>query len=134
MRDLLVPLPLGEIIDRLEILRVKTRSLETQELRDLAKKQFIKFDQIARELVSSITDSIDVDKLEELQDKLFQNHNEAWDLRDLVEEAHFKKDYELFWERHRKLHNYNVDRVKLKNLISALLSKEDEELKNYIFN
>jgi len=120
------PISLGELIDKITILKIKTEKInETEKLKNISNeldKLFI------------LLDSLQLSKkdLNKYSKQLYEVNKKLWEtedfLRALENEKSFNKD---FIENARNVYKFNDERFRIKNKLNKQFSSEIIEEKSY---
>ncbi len=120
-----IPVSVGEIIDKLSILRVKQVKISNPEKLELINKEF--------ELLYNISSHyLDDNEISKLYHQLVDVNSKLWEVEDELRVIESTKNFDsTFIELARKVYYTNDDRFSLKNRINELTSSEIREVKDY---
>jgi hypothetical protein len=121
-----IPVSVGELIDKLSILHVKSVKISNEEKLVLVKKEF--------ELLYNLSSvHLNSSEIESLYHQLCVINEKLWDVEDKLRvfESESKFDEE-FVEYARKVYYTNDERFRLKNEINQITDSEIREVKDYI--
>ena len=121
-----IPVSVGELIDKLSILHVKSVKISNEEKLVLVKKEF--------ELLYNLSSVyLNSSEIESLYHQLCSINEKLWDVEDKLRvlESESKFDEE-FIEYARKVYFTNDERFRLKNEINQITDSEIREVKDYI--
>lgn len=121
-----IPVSVGELIDKLSILHVKSVKISNEEKLVLVKKEF--------ELLYNLSSvHLNSSEIESLYHQLCVINEKLWDVEDKLRvfESESKFDEE-FIEYARKVYYTNDERFRLKNEINQITDSEIREVKDYI--
>jgi hypothetical protein len=121
-----IPVSIGELIDKLSILRVKQIKILDCEKLSFINKEF--------ELLYSISyNYLKNKKISNLYDKLININSELWDIEDKLRVLEISKDFsDYFIYQARQVYYINDKRFLLKDKINKLTSSEIKEVKSYV--
>jgi hypothetical protein len=121
-----IPVSIGELIDKLSILRVKQIKILNCEKLSFINKEF--------ELLYSISyNYLKNKKISNLYDKLININSELWDIEDKLRVLEISKDFsDYFIYQARQVYYINDKRFLLKDKINKLTSSEIKEVKSYV--
>jgi hypothetical protein len=121
-----IPVSIGELIDKLSILRVKQIKILDCEKLSFINKEF--------ELLYSISyNYLKNKKISNLYDKLINTNSELWDVEDKLRVLEISKDFsDYFIYQARQVYYINDKRFLLKDKINKLTSSEIKEVKSYV--
>jgi hypothetical protein len=121
-----IPVSIGELIDKLSILRVKQIKILDCEKLSFINKEF--------ELLYSISyNYLKNKKISNLYDKLINTNSELWDIEDKLRVLEISKDFsDYFIYQARQVYYINDKRFLLKDKINKLTSSEIKEVKSYV--
>lgn len=120
-----IPASIGELIDKLSILRVKQIKISNIEKLEYVNKEF--------ELLYNLSSHyLDDSKVEDLYHKLVEINTKLWDVEDRLREIETERNFKgEFIDLARKVYYTNDARFRLKNEINILTSSEIREVKDY---
>jgi len=120
-----IQVSVGEIIDKLSILRVKQVKISKPEKLELINKEF--------ELLYNISSHyLDDNEISKLYHQLVDVNSKLWEVEDELRVIESTKNFDsTFIELARKVYYTNDDRFSLKNRINELTSSEIREVKDY---
>lgn len=120
-----VPVSVGELIDKLSILRVKQTKIVNEEKLVYVNKEF----ELLYNLSSGYLNELEI---ESLYHKLVEINTNLWEIEDRLREIEIEKRFEgEFIDLARKVYYTNDERFSLKNEINLLTSSEIREVKEY---
>jgi hypothetical protein len=121
-----IPVSIGELIDKLSILRVKQIKILDCEKLSFINKEF--------ELLYSISyNYLKNKKISNLYGKLINTNSELWDVEDKLRVLEISKDFsDYFIYQARQVYYINDKRFLLKDKINKLTSSEIKEVKSYV--
>jgi hypothetical protein len=121
-----IPVSIGELIDKLSILRVKQIKILDCEKLSFINKEF--------ELLYNLSFNYLQDKkISNLYDKLIDINSELWDVEDELRVLEISKDFgDYFIHQARQVYHTNDKRFLLKNEINTITSSEIKEVKSYV--
>lgn len=115
----------GELLDKLSILEVKTRKVTNPE-----KLKYINAE--LNELLNSSIEFKKIESINKLYYDLVEINSKLWDVEDKLRECEREKRFdEEFIELARSVYYTNDHRFKLKNEINSLTNSELREQKDY---
>jgi len=127
MSQLLAPVSIGEVFDKLSILEIKISKIS-----DPTKLENLKFEK--HELSKSV-DSANIqnsDQLNDLKSQLKQINQKIWDHEDIVRECERQENFGKKFIKHaRGIYHDNDQRAALKRKINELLGSTIIEEKSY---
>ena len=120
-----IPVSVGELIDKLSILKVKKNKVQNPEKLIHVDKEF--------ELLYNMSSYfLDQNDLSELYHKLVETNSKLWEVEDSLRVLEFEKKFENeFIRLARLVYHINDERYELKNRINELTSSEIREIKDY---
>jgi len=121
-----VPVSVGEIIDKLSILRVKKTKIKDELKLEFINKEF----ELLYNLSSTYLNSFEI---ETIYHDLVKVNSNLWDVEDKLRifESEQKFDSE-FVSLARKVYFINDERFRLKNEINLITNSEIREVKDYV--
>lgn len=122
---ILVPVSIGELIDKLSILHIKKNKISNSEKLEFIKKEF--------ELINSISlVFLENPEIFSLYNKLIDTNNQLWEYEDRIRVLDSLSIFEgEFIFISKKIYTTNDYRFKLKNEINILTNSEIREIKDY---
>lgn len=126
MVDILAPISVGELIDKITILRIKRERIRA------APAQANVEHELGRLLEIRARASLDLAELAGLEDELFQVNGRLWDVEDELRALERNGNFgERFIELARSVYRLNDRRSVLKRRINAVTSSAVVEEKSY---
>jgi hypothetical protein len=120
------PISLGELIDKITILEIKTEKInETEKLKNISNeldKLFI------------LLDSLQLSKkdLDKYSKQLYEVNKKLWETEDILRALENKKSFNKdFIENARNVYKFNDERFRIKNKLNKQFSSEIIEEKSY---
>ena len=121
-----IPVSLGELLDKITILRIKKERLNDDRKRENVLKELTLLEKVLAEQVPQ------VEGLDKLVQELYQTNLTLWDIEDDIRSCERKRDFsEQFIELARSVYFTNDRRSKIKYQINTLLLSEIVEEKSY---
>ena len=121
-----IPVSLGELLDKITILRIKKERLNDDCKRENVLKELSLLEKVLAEQVPQ------VEGLDKLVQDLYQTNLTLWDIEDDIRSCERKRDFsERFIELARSVYFTNDQRSKIKYQINTLLLSEIVEEKSY---
>lgn len=121
-----IPVSVGELIDKLSILRVKQIKISNPEKLDYVNKEF----ELLYNFSSVYFDNEDISKL---YNELVETNTKLWEIEDELRILETQKSFdEKFIELARGVYYTNDKRFVLKNEINERTSSEIREVKEYV--
>jgi hypothetical protein len=122
----IIPVSVGELIDKLSILFVKQMKVINEEKLSFINKEF--------ELIYNMSSIyLDDENILSLYRQLIDVNLNLWDIEDELRTIETTKNFDVhFIELARKVYYINDDRFSLKNEINELTNSEVREQKDYI--
>ena len=121
-----IPVSLGELFDKITILRIKKERLNDDRKRENVLKELSLLEKVLAEQVPQ------VEGLDKLVQDLYQTNLTLWDIEDDIRSCERKRDFsEQFIELARSVYFTNDRRSKIKYQINTLLLSEIVEEKSY---
>ena len=121
-----IPVSLGELLDKITILRIKKERLNDDCKRENVLKELSMLEKVLAEQVPQ------VEGLDKLVQELYQTNLTLWDIEDDIRSCERKRDFsEQFIELARSVYFTNDRRSKIKYQINTLLLSEIVEEKSY---
>ena len=126
MKPLHIPISLGELIDKITILKIKYNNISSR----ISKKNI---QNELEELIFILNNSIDLNsKLKKLEKKLSAINESLWDIEDQIREKEKEKEFDKeFILLARKVYFTNDERAKIKRLINKTFGSDLIEEKSY---
>lgn len=122
----LIPVSIGEMIDKLSILQVKKTKISDESKLKFVEKEF----EILYNLSSLYLDNFEI---ELLYNQLVDINTSLWDVEDRLRVIENEKRFEgEFISLARKVYFTNDERFRLKNEINLITSSEIREVKDYV--
>jgi hypothetical protein len=120
-----IPISVGELIDKLSILQVKTLKITNPEKLKYVSEEF--------ELLHNQSEIYFQDtEVKSLYDSLTEINSSLWDVEDKLRIFESEKKFDdEFIEFARKVYYTNDERFRLKNEINSITSSEIREVKDY---
>lgn len=120
-----IPVSVGELIDKLSILRVKQQKISNPEKLELINKEF----ELLYNVSSYFLNDSDISKL---YHELVDVNSKLWEIEDELRVIETSRVFNSeFIELARKVYYTNDERFSLKNKINELTSSEIREVKDY---
>ena len=120
-----IPVSIGELIDKLSILHVKSIKITNEEKLVLVNKEF--------ELLYNLSsDYLNSSEIELLYHQLCNINEKLWDVEDKLRVFESEKKFDQeFIELARKVYYTNDERFRLKNEINLITLSKIREVKDY---
>ena len=120
-----IPVSIGELIDKLSILHVKSIKITNEEKLVIVNKEF--------ELLYNLSSVyLNSSEIELLYHQLCNINEKLWDVEDKLRVFESEKKFDQeFIELARKVYYTNDERFRLKNKINSITSSEIREVKDY---
>ena len=126
MRNLKVPISLGELIDKITILRIKSNKINSNEAQKNIRSELEKLEQILGKTM--YIDS----NLKNFEIKLSNINQSLWDIEDQLREKEKEKKFDKkFISLARMVYYKNDERAKIKRMINKNFGSELIEEKSY---
>tara|TARA_B100002051_G_C16659223_1_gene598199 strand:- start:164 stop:559 length:396 start_codon:yes stop_codon:yes gene_type:complete len=126
MRNLKIPISLGELIDKITILRIKLRKINSSEAQKNISLELEKLHQVLNE-----TKIIDTN-LKNFEIKLSKINKSLWVIEDKLREKEKEKKFDKnFISLARLVYHKNDERAKIKRMINKSFGSEIIEEKSY---
>ena len=126
MRNLLIPISLGELIDKITILRIKFEKINSISAR---KNISLELEKLQKVLSDTIESSV---KLKKFEIKLSKINQALWDVEDQLREKEKEKKFDKkFISLARMVYYKNDERAKIKRMINKSFGSELIEEKSY---
>jgi hypothetical protein len=120
-----IPVSVGELLDKLSILRIKTIKIQNPEKLEKVTHEY--------ELLHELSQNyLGVKEYFNLYDDLIATNSKLWEIEDKLRVLEKQKIFnEEFIELARKVYYTNDERFEIKNKIKLLLDSEIQEQKSY---
>ena len=120
-----IPVSVGELLDKLSILRIKTIKIQNPEKLKKVTHEY--------ELLHELSQNyLGVKEYFNLYDDLIATNSKLWEIEDKLRVLEKQKIFnEEFIELARKVYYTNDERFEIKNKINLLLDSEIQEQKSY---
>ena len=126
MVDILAPISVGELIDKITILRIKRERIRAAPARANIERE------LDRLLETRARSSLDMAELAALEEELFRVNGRLWDVEDEVRGLEQSGDFgERFIELARSVYRLNDERSVLKRRINEVTGSTIVEEKSY---
>ena len=126
MRNLKVPISLGELIDKITILRIKSNKINSNEAQKNIKLELEKLEHILNETMLINTN------LKNFEIKLSKINQSLWDIEDQLRKKEKDKQFDKkFVSLARMVYYKNDERAKIKRMINKSFGSEIIEEKSY---
>jgi len=126
MRNLKAPISLGELIDKITILRIKFNKINSNEAQKNIRLELEKLEQILNKTM--LIDS----NLKNFEIKLSNINQSLWDIEDQLREKEKEKKFDKkFISLARMVYFKNDERAKIKRMINKSFGSELVEEKSY---
>ncbi len=126
MRNLKVPISLGELIDKITILRIKSNKINSNEAQRNIKLELEKLEHILNETMLINTN------LKNFEIKLSKINQSLWDIEDQLRKKEKDKQFDKkFVSLARMVYYKNDERAKIKRMINKSFGSEIIEEKSY---
>lgn len=121
-----IPVSVGELIDKLSILRVKQTKITDSEKLEYVNKEF--------ELLYNFSSVyFNNEEISKLYHELVETNTKLWDIEDKLRVIETEKNFDSqFIELSRSVYYTNDERFSLKNEINKITSSEIREVKEYV--
>jgi len=121
-----VPISIGELVDKITILKIKNAKIQDQEKLSRAKKEM---DYLEKALYKQVKKD---DKFLDLYHRLIEVNSELWDIEDAIRAKESKKVFDhTFIKLARSVYKTNDARFRLKSEINDLYNSEIVEVKEH---
>lgn len=122
---IVIPVSVGELIDKLSILHVKQLKISNEEKLEYVNKEF--------ELLYNLSSNyFNNQEVENLYHKLIEINKKLWDIEDKLRVIESENNFDLeFIDLSRKVYFTNDERFRLKNEINLTTLSEIREIKDY---
>jgi len=119
------PISVGELIDKLSILKIKTLRIKNEDKLFYIHKEY--------NILYKLTEIYLQNKnVEQLYEELLNINSELWDIEDRIRELEKIKSFDKeFVETARKVYMTNDKRFEIKNKINLITESEIQEVKGY---
>lgn len=120
-----IPVSVGELLDKLSILRIKTIKIQNPEKLEKVTHEY--------ELLHELSQNyLGVKEYFNLYDDLIATNSKLWEIEDKLRVLEKQKIFnEEFIELARKVYYTNDERFEIKNKINLLLDSDIQEQKSY---
>ena len=120
-----IPVSVGELLDKVSILRIKTIKIQNPEKLEKVTHEY--------ELLHELSQNyLGVKEYFNLYDDLIATNSKLWEIEDKLRVLEKQKIFnEEFIELARKVYYTNDERFEIKNKINLLLDSEIQEQKSY---
>ena len=126
MSNLKIPISLGELIDKITILRIKSNKINSNEAQKNIRLELEKLEHILNETMSINTN------LKNFEIKLSKINQSLWDIEDQLREKEREKKFDKkFISLARMVYYKNDERAKIKRMINKNFGSELIEEKSY---
>ena len=126
MSNLKIPISLGELIDKITILRIKSNKINSNEAQKNIRLELEKLEHILNTKMSINT------KLKNFEIKLSKINQTLWDIEDQLREKEREKKFDKkFISLARMVYYKNDERAKIKRMINKSFGSELIEEKSY---
>ena len=126
MSDLKVPISLGDLIDKITILRIKSNKINSNEAQKNIRLELEKLENILNKKMSINTN------LKNFEIKLSKINQTLWDIEDQLREKEREKKFDKkFISLARMVYYKNDERAKIKRMINKSFGSELIEEKSY---
>lgn len=126
MKDILVPVAPGELVDKLTILRLKSERIEAPEKLANVQRELARLEKVATATLPRDA------RLEALWDDLYEVNVGLWDIEDDIRRCEARGDFgKAFIALARAVYVTNDRRARLKKQINLLLGSDIVEEKSY---
>lgn len=124
-KDILIPVSLGELIDKLVILEIKLKKIKDEKKIFFVKKER---DLLMKEYGSLLS----IEDVKVLYEELYTINDELWEIEDLIRIKESKQTFDdEFISLARSVYKTNDKRFKIKNKINELYGSDIIEQKSY---
>lgn len=125
-----IPISIGELIDKITILEIKTQFIKDSEKLEVIFKELEMLNIEYIKLISDIAKKSK--KIGQLKDELFNVNMKLWEIEDEIRVLEDKKEFsEHFVKLARSVYMCNDKRSELKNKINLLTESKLSEIKQY---
>lgn len=120
-----IPVSVGELIDKLSILKVKKIKIQNPQSLKFVFEEFDLLNDLSQSFLENET-------IENLYNQLIEVNSNLWDVEDKLRVYESEKRFdEEFIELSRKVYYTNDERFRLKNEINLITSSQIREVKDY---
>jgi hypothetical protein len=120
------PISVGELIDKLSILKIKTLRIKNEDKLFYIHKEYNILYKLAEIYLQN-------KNVEQLYEELLNINSELWDIEDRIRELEKIKSFDKeFVETARKVYMTNDKRFEIKNKINLITESEIQEVKGYV--
>jgi hypothetical protein len=120
------PVSVGELIDKLTILRVKQTKITNEEKLEYVNKEFDLLYNMSKIYLEN-------SEIDSLYHQLIETNSKLWDVEDELRILEKRKSFNVdFIELARKVYFTNDERFVLKNEINKITDSEIREVKDYV--
>jgi len=128
MDAIYIPVSIGEIFDKISILKIKQEKIKDQNKLILIEKEMFLLMNCVEKLIQNDTDN----KLQEKINNITTINKKLWDIEDKIREKEKDKQFDNeFISLARMVYITNDDRFRVKNEINNMFSSEIKEVKSY---
>ena len=125
-----IPISIGELIDKITILEIKTQFIKDSEKLEVIFKELEILNLEYIKLISDIQKKSK--KIGQMKDELFNVNMKLWEIEDEIRVLEDKKEFsEHFVKLARSVYMYNDKRSEVKNKINLLTESKLSEIKQY---
>lgn len=125
MNNIKIPISIGELIDKLSILKIKLEKIDNEEKLNYIKNEFNLLMTISSEFLSNNT-------IKSLYEEIYEVNKKLWDVEDLIRKKEILKEFDYnFIELSRAVYITNDIRFNIKNKINEFTNSEIKEQKSY---
>lgn len=125
MPNISIPISVGELIDKITILKIKT-----EKINDIEKLEYIYDELRLLEIIS--VEFLEKETIIELYNKLYDVNKELWGIEESIRIKENNREFDSdFIQLSRKVYLTNDLRFKLKNEINQLTNSSIKEQKSY---
>ena len=122
--EILCQVSLGELVDKMTILKIKTERIKNQEKVSLAEAEFY--------ALKSTLEGLKLDGIETYFNELKTVNEKLWVIEDDIRNCEAQKDFgETFIQLARSVYITNDDRFRVKNSINMKYNSGIKEVKSY---
>ena len=115
---------LGELVDKMTILKIKTEKISDPQRSKLAKEEF--------QVLEKTLKDLKLDEIASHFDDLKSVNESLWEIEDDIRECEANQDFsEKFIALARSVYKTNDERFKLKNSINIKYNSQIKEVKSY---
>ena len=121
--NFLVPISLGELIDKITILEIKQIHMTVRKLKNVDKKL-----KLLKKILQDKNLEIDIDLINNLKEV----NNSLWEIEDNIRIKESNQEFDKeFIELARNVYKFNDERAKLKLEINQILNSNIKEVKSH---